>query len=181
MNPQRHQAITVTLSKPLGYVMTSVMDYVPGSGRAGLYFRHENEHSLFAGLHTEETIHAASDPDDVAYAVDESFVEQIAEALAERFLRLDGAGIGRGWAGMYPMSFDQQPVVGPHPTNPKVLCALGAGGNGIQLAPAIGKTISEHLDGTEPSLAAAGSKWDSARTAASDPAVAGTTLEGARP
>lgn len=180
LNPQRHQAITVTLSKPLGYVMTSVMDYVPGSGRAGLYFRHENEYSLFAGLHTEETIQDASDPDNVPYNADESFTEQIAEALAERLPRLDGAGIGRGWAGMYPMSFDQQPVVGPHPSNERVICAIGAGGNGIQLAPAIGLTVTEYLQGVTPTLAGPGSKWDSARLASSDPAVAGANLQGAQ-
>jgi sarcosine oxidase subunit beta len=178
MNPQRHQAITVTLNRPLGYTMTSVMDYVPGSGRAGLYFRHENEFSLFAGLHTEETIHDASDPDNVSYNVDESFTEQIAEALAERLPNLEDAGLGRGWAGMYPMSFDQQPVVGPHPADARVYCALGAGGNGIQLSPAIGKTVAEYLEGVTPSMAGPGSKWDSARIGTHDPAVAGVNLQG---
>ncbi|MCC4306712.1 MULTISPECIES: NAD(P)/FAD-dependent oxidoreductase [Rhodococcus] len=180
LNPQRHQAITVTLSRPLGYTMPSVMDYVPGSGRAGLYFRHENDLSLFAGLHTEETIQDASDPDTVSYTVDESFVEQIAEALAHRLPGLDEAGLGRGWAGMYPMSFDQQPVVGPHPTDSRIVCALGAGGNGIQLAPAIGKTVAEYLEGVTPSLAGPGSKWDSSRLSTSDPAVAGSNLQGAQ-
>lgn len=180
MNPQRHQAITVTLDKPLGYTMTSVMDYVPGSGRAGLYFRHENESSLFAGLHTEELIQEASDPNTVSYNVDETFTEQIAEALAERLPNLEGAGLGRGWAGMYPMSVDQQPVVGPHPADARIYCALGAGGNGIQLAPAIGKTVAEYLEGTTPSLAGPGSKWDSARLTTIDPAVTGTNLQGAQ-
>ncbi|WP_158166472.1 NAD(P)/FAD-dependent oxidoreductase [Mycolicibacterium smegmatis] len=180
MNPQRHQAITVTLNKPLGYTMTSVMDYVPGSGRAGLYFRHENKASLFAGLHTEETIQEASDPDSVSYNADEAFTEQIAEALAERLPGLEGAGLGRGWAGMYPMSFDQQPVVGPHPADARVYCALGAGGNGIQLAPAIGKTVAEYLEGVAPSMAGPGSKWDSTRIATSDPALAGVNLQGAQ-
>ena len=180
LNPQRHQAVTVTLSRPLGYVMTSVMDYVPGSGRVGLYFRHENEFSLFAGLHTEETIQETSDADSLSYNADESFIEQIAEALAERLPRLDGAGIGRGWAGMYPMSFDQQPVVGPHPANERVICAIGAGGNGIQLCPAIGLTVTEYLRGVRPTLAGPGSKWDSARLASSDPAVAGVNLQGAQ-
>jgi len=181
LKPQRHQAITVTLSKPLGYVMPSVMDYVPGSGRAGLYFGHENETSLFAGLHTEETIHAAADPDTVSLNVDESFVEEIAGALAERLPHLEGAVLGRGWAGLYPMSFDQQPVVGPHPGNERVICALGAGGNCIQLAPAIGKTVAEYIDGDIPSLAGPGSKWDSARIATSDPAVAGARPQGGLP
>lgn len=173
INPQRHQAITVTLDKPLGYVMPSVMDYVPGSGRAGLYFRHENETKLFAGLHTEETIQDASDPDNVSWNVDPSFTEQIAEALAERLPHLEGAGLGQGWAGLYPMAFDQQPVVGPHPANPRVICALGGGGNGIQLSPAMGQTVSEYLGGVTPTLAGPGSAWDPARLAGADPALNG--------
>ena len=40
--PQRHQALFARLPEPFGYTMTSVMDYLPGSGRDGLYFRHDS-------------------------------------------------------------------------------------------------------------------------------------------
>jgi sarcosine oxidase subunit beta len=50
--PQRHQAVVVHLARPLDYVMPMVMDYTPGSGEVGLYFRHERAGQLIAGLHT---------------------------------------------------------------------------------------------------------------------------------
>jgi sarcosine oxidase subunit beta len=37
--PQRHRALVAHLPRALEYVMPSVMDYVPGSGEIGLYFR----------------------------------------------------------------------------------------------------------------------------------------------
>ena len=63
-------------AEPLGYVMPSVMDYIPGSGRHGLYFRHDSPTALVAGLHTEDALHGIVDPDryrrggdDLAYMV----------------------------------------------------------------------------------------------------------------
>ena len=52
--PQRHQALIAHLPRELGYVMPSVMDYLPASGDYGLYFRDEGPGRLVAGLHTEE-------------------------------------------------------------------------------------------------------------------------------
>ncbi|MFI8975029.1 NAD(P)/FAD-dependent oxidoreductase [Nocardia asteroides] len=180
LSPQRHQAVTVTLDRPIGYAMPSVMDYVPGSGRMGLYFRPEGEAALFAGLHSEDGTHAASDPDRASGNVDPEFIELIAEALAERLPNLDGAGIGHGWAGLFPMSFDQRPVVGPHPADPRVICAIGSGGNGIQLSPAIGKTVCEYLEGHANTLAGPATPWDSARIASGDPALAPATTRAPR-
>ncbi|SNY88389.1 sarcosine oxidase subunit beta [Nocardia amikacinitolerans] len=165
VHPQRHQAVTVILDEPFQRRMPSVMDYVPGSGRTGLYLRPEGDRRLFAGLHSEESFHDTADPDDYSNTTDADFIEQIAEALDTRLAGLETAQLGQGWAGLFPMSFDAQPVVGPHPDNPQVICALGAGGNGIQLAPAIGRTVREYLDGVRPSLAGPGSKWDPARMA----------------
>jgi sarcosine oxidase subunit beta len=62
--PQRHQALIAHLPRELGYVMPSVMDYLPASGDYGLYFRDEGPGRLVAGLHTEEAIHDLVDPDD---------------------------------------------------------------------------------------------------------------------
>src|SRR5205814_1049644 len=52
--PERHQALVAHLPRELDFLMPSVMDYIPGSGALGLYFRHESRTSLIAGLHTEE-------------------------------------------------------------------------------------------------------------------------------
>ncbi|WP_158888092.1 NAD(P)/FAD-dependent oxidoreductase [Amycolatopsis anabasis] len=176
VRPQRHQAVTVILDRPLGRLVPSVMDYVPGSGRPGLYLRPEGQTKFFAGLHSEEALPGETNPDDWSGAVDPAFVEEIAESLAQRFTGHDSARLGQGWAGLFPMSADSHPVVGPHWSNERVICALGAGGNGIQLAPAIGRTVLDCLDGARPAFAGPGSAWDPARLAA--PSHAGSNRQG---
>ena len=111
--PQRHQALIAHLPEPLGYVMPSVMDYVPSSGGFGAYFRDDGPGRLVAGLHTEEVIHDIVDPDAVQRDTAGEYVELVAERLAHRLPRLEDMRLGDVWAGIYPMRPDGRPVVGP--------------------------------------------------------------------
>ena len=73
-------------------------------------------------------------------------------------------GIARSWTGIYPMTLDHRPMVGRHPERDDVVCALGAGGNGIQLAPAIGRVAAEAVLGTSTrTFADRDPHWDTAR------------------
>lgn len=149
--PQRHQAVVVHLPRPLRYTMPSVMDYTPGSGRSGLYFRHERAGQLIAGVHTEEAIEDVENPDSYARSADQEFLEEVAELLAARLPSLDDAGLAHGWAGLYPMSPDGLLQVGPSPTHDSVIAAAGAGGSGIQLSPIIGRLAAEWIIDGGPS------------------------------
>lgn len=163
--PQVHSAALIEMSEPLPNMVPMVMDYVPGSGVAGLYFRHERPDQLVAGLHIEEPIDGAANPDTYAQTPDDAFVEELATQLAARLPGLPGGGIRRTWSGIYPMTVDHAPIVGWHPGRTDVVDALGAGGNGIQLSPAIGRAVAECvLSGQQTSLPS-GNPWDSARLA----------------
>jgi len=148
--PQRHQAVVVHLARELPYKMTSVMDYAPGSGVAGLYFRHERPGALIAGLHTEEALSERADPDDYARSVDAEFLEAVAVRLAVRLPSLADGSLGDGWAGLYPVSPDGRPLVGPLPGCPGAILAAGAGGSGIQLSPVIGELVADWILAGEP-------------------------------
>lgn len=151
--PQLHEVVTVQLARRLDYVMPFVMDYVPGSGGDGVYFRQDAPLTLLAGLHSDEAVYEAVEPDIPLFAPAADFVERIALRLAELLPGLDDAGIGQGWSGLYPTTPDGHPIVGLHPDAPHVVCALGAGGVGIQLSPAIGRAAAEFcLTGTSTSL-----------------------------
>lgn len=164
--PQLHGAVTIELSEPIQPPLPFVMDYVPGSGQAGVYFRSERADQLIAGLHVEEAVAEAVSPDVPLGQVGDVFVEELVERLAERLVDTDGAAIGRSWTGIYPMTPDHRPVVGTHPDRAEVVCALGAGGNGIQLAPAIGRVAAEALlDLPDRTFAAADPGWDPTRLA----------------
>jgi len=149
--PQRHQIGILRLPEPLPYVMPTVMDYVPGSGEFGVYFRHESEQQMLAGLHTEERhLLAVEDPDAYRREVDGRFVERLAAAVAERLPALDYMGVAGGWAGLYPNSPDGPPIIGRHPLNPLVTVAAGVGSSGIQISPAVGRLAAEAVIYGEP-------------------------------
>jgi sarcosine oxidase, subunit beta len=139
--PERHQALVAHLPRELEYVMPSVMDYLPGSGRLGLYFRHESAVSLIAGLHTEEPYDELPE---------HAFMEEVATRLANRLPALAGARLGGLWSGLYPISPDGFPAVGPYRDRPTVVAALGAGGSGLQSSPALGRLAAGWIVFGEP-------------------------------
>jgi sarcosine oxidase subunit beta len=154
LSPQRHQAIVVLLERELEYLMPSVTDYTPGSGDAGLYFRHERPDQLIAGVHTEEALGTACDPDDFARGVDPDFIEVVAQLLAARLPGLATARLAHGWAGLYPVSPDGLPQIGAAPGRPTVILAGGAGGAGIQLSPVLGELVADWVLTGEPRVVA---------------------------
>ena len=156
--PQRHQALVAYLPRKLDYVMPMVMDYVPGSGEEGLYFRHESLDSMIAGLHTEDVLHHLVDPDDYGRSGEHEFMSEVAERLLRRLPRLSGMRLGNPWAGIYPISPDGQPSVGPYPDRPSVIAALGAGGSGLQSAPGIGRIVAEWIVHGESRTISAGDR-----------------------
>ena len=162
--PQRHQALIAHLATPLGYVMPSVMDYVPSSGGFGAYFRDEGPGRLVAGLHTEEVIHDIVDPDHAHRDPGNEYIQLVAERLGHRLPGLDDMRLGDVWAGIYPMRPDGKPVVGPHPGRGSVITVAGAGGSGLQSSPALGRIAADWiLDGTPSTIPAAATlrpKWD---------------------
>ena len=140
--PQLHGALTIELGSHRP-PMPFVMDYVPGSGTDGVYFRSERSNQLIAGLHTDEVIQEAVSPDVPLGAVGFDFIERVTTLLSGRLHDIDDMAVGRSWTGIYPMSPDHRPIAGWHRSAPGVVCALGAGGSGIQLSPAIGRLAAD--------------------------------------
>jgi sarcosine oxidase subunit beta len=167
VRPERHEAVTIRLAAPLPYVMPMVMDLVYGGGGTGLNFRHDRPGQLIAEIHASvET--TAEDPDAYNEQIDEAAKDHLAELLLERLPGLNGAGFGRGWAGLYPQTPDGRPFVGPFDGEPHLIAAAGAGGYGIQLSPVIGALAADWLTEGAPTTmpAAAAFRPDAARTGA---------------
>ncbi|MCZ4352502.1 FAD-binding oxidoreductase [Roseovarius aestuarii] len=142
IHPERHEAVTIHLDHPLAYTMPMVMDLVNGQG-TGLNFRHEAPTALIAEIHKVDTS-SPEDPDAYNDQCNEDSKVALAELLLDRLPDLPGARLGRGWAGLYPVTADDRPFVGPvDPSEPTVITAAGAGGYGIQLAPVIGQLAAD--------------------------------------
>lgn len=73
------------------------------------------------------------------------------EKLLEIVPALRGVMVIRSWTGIDGGMPDHIPVVGPSPTNPRLIHAFGFSGHGFMLGPAIGEIIAELVaDGKTP-------------------------------
>lgn len=151
VTPLRNQIGIWRLERPLDRVLPMVMDYIPHSGTRGLYVAtYDDPHHVLAGLHSEELVGEGVDPDTYDRDADEDYLVDSRAALARRMPDLPLAEIERAWAGLYPVSPDGLPIVGPAPDKPSVVLAAGGGGSGIQLSPIIGALAADWIAYGEP-------------------------------
>jgi sarcosine oxidase subunit beta len=77
--------------------------------------------------------------------VDDRFVaEELLPVAVEVFPPLEAAGIASSWAGLYEMTPDRHPIIGPAPVDGLWL-ANGFSGHGFQHAPVVGKLLAEMI------------------------------------
>jgi glycine/D-amino acid oxidase-like deaminating enzyme len=149
---ERHEAYIFSL--PAGYERTIPMtlDYVLGSNTGeGLYFRHEGERQLVAGLHSNDFLgHEHPSPDETYGGPTHSLAEGVIERLAKAFPALEDIGYVGGWAGLYPHSPTGRPYAGPHPDDARVFIGGGLGGAGLTVAPELGSVLAEWVRFGEP-------------------------------
>lgn len=138
LEPQQHGATVVNVMEDRASALPFVMDLSDNGPQEGLYFRPEGKTTLIAGIHAEQPGQNVRLPDSTLGRVGEAEVTQTIELLMERLRGIEDAAVASSWTGLYPVSPDLLPLVGPHPARPTVVCALGPGGSGIQLSPAIG-------------------------------------------
>jgi sarcosine oxidase, subunit beta len=75
--------------------------------------------------------------------VDESVFDDRLARLAHRFPAAAGAGIARAWAGLYDMTPDAHPIIGP--VGDGLYAACGFSGHGFMQSPAVGRAVAEEL------------------------------------
>jgi glycine/D-amino acid oxidase-like deaminating enzyme len=111
------------------------------AGGEVLYLRGEGERHVLAGLHMEGTSERPADPDDYAETTDPAFEARIAGLLSERLVEGASLRLRGGWAGLYPIAAGGEPLVAETEVAGFFVLA-GLGGNGIQLAPALGEDVA---------------------------------------
>jgi len=63
--------------------------------------------------------------------------------LVRRMPPFTGLTLVEGWAGLYEMTPDHNPIIGEHPEAPGFFLANGFSGHGLMMAPATGKAVAE--------------------------------------
>ena len=111
----------------------------------GYYMRPEGETLFLAGpLHEMP----AADPDDFDQNIAPSEVDAMAEGLTARLPALASAESRGGWASLYDVSPDWQPVIGE--IVERVYVDAGTSGHGFKLAPALGRHVAALVSGEPP-------------------------------
>ena len=82
--------------------------------------------------------------------VDESVFADRLERLAHRYPPASGTRIARAWAGLYDMTPDAHPIIGP--VGDGLYAACGFSGHGFMQSPAVGRAVAEELLFGESSL-----------------------------
>jgi sarcosine oxidase subunit beta len=132
-----------------------VTDPMPGVSRrhpmtidfaTSFYFHPEGDGLLFGmGMPDEKP---TFDTD-----VDWGVLDAMAEVIDRRAPRLGTAGIQAAWAGLYEVTPDHQPILGPVDELEGFWCACGFSGHGFQQAPAVGYLLAQWFSGEEPEVA----------------------------
>jgi sarcosine oxidase, subunit beta len=110
----------------------------------GYYFRPEGEELFLVGpLHPEPNV----DPDDFDERVASDEAERLGARVVRRLPALQHATSRGGWASLYDVSPDWQPVIGE--IAPGVFVDAGTSGHGFKLAPALGRHVADLVTGGE--------------------------------
>jgi sarcosine oxidase subunit beta len=80
--------------------------------------------------------------------VDGALVDEVRARLAYRYPSAAGAPVERAWAGLYDMTPDAHPIIGPLGDGAYV--AAGFCGHGFMQSPAVGRAVAEELLGLSP-------------------------------
>jgi len=87
-----------------------------------------------------------SDPDEPSSyntAVSWEFLEQVTQTAVKRLPTLAGAGIAHAWAGLYEMTPDAMPIIGPASEVEGFFMIAGFSGHGFQHSPAAGRILAD--------------------------------------
>ena len=116
----------------------------------GYYFRPEGDELFLVGpLHPEP----AADPDSFEERVGSEEASRLGARVVNRVPGLQHATSRGGWASLYDVSPDWQPVIGE--IAPGVFIDAGTSGHGFKLAPALGRHVADLVRGADvdPGLA----------------------------
>ena len=79
------------------------------------------------------------------------FLPQVIEVAVKRLPALADASISHAWAGLYEMSPDGNPIIGPSGLDGLYLIN-GFSGHGFQHSPAAGRVLADLIVGRDPGL-----------------------------
>ena len=140
VEPLRQMLFRCTLPRPWPYRFPMLID--PG----GVHWRHDDatepggaDKLILAFTNWGEK------PGENFTADDDRWKKEFYPAMVNRVPDLHDVTAVHGWAGLYEMTPDHNPVLGPHPGLSGLIFANGFSGHGLMMSPATGKVVSEFV------------------------------------
>jgi glycine/D-amino acid oxidase-like deaminating enzyme len=90
--------------------------------------------------------------DDCDHGISDGYEGVVRRAVGERYPRLGGFELVRGFAGPYDSSPDWNPIIGPCPGIEGLYLALAWCGHGFKLSPAVGEVVAAEVTGRTPPI-----------------------------
>lgn len=136
VNPFRRQVFAVTLPEALPIPVPMIINI---DNRH--YFRGESK-GILTGMSD------LSEPPSFKLQTDTTFMHKVVEQLVFRAPIMSESKMVRGWAGLYAITPDENPIIGKIEEIDGFYCAVGFSGHGFQHGPAVGRFLSNLiLDG----------------------------------
>jgi sarcosine oxidase subunit beta len=130
--PHRHEICASEPLKPfLGPLVADLEN--------GLYFSQSTRGEIVGGIGNAKT------PEGSSQASSIRFLALYSRALLRTCPALGSLKIQRQWAGLYDLSPDHAPIVGPVEEAPGLILASGFMGHGFMMAPAVGKRLAQGI------------------------------------
>ncbi len=143
----RHRVMTLEGTTPYTKRLPVVMDWaVPG----GIYFRCYGGRQVMVGDTGGGEVIA--EPDNEQADVPLDHVADIGAKLARRMPSFAEAGLAASWTGVYDVTPDWNPVLGPLPGIDGLHVAFGFSGHGFKLSPMVGRIVAQAALGQAPDL-----------------------------
>ena len=115
----------------------------------GFYVRPEAGGTVLAGV-LEEEAEEIVQPEAFNHGVDFDFVDRVGRMWAHRYPGAANAQVRRGYASLYDVTPDWQPVLGSVDQIAGLYVAAGFSGHGFKLSPALGEVLTAVVSGEPP-------------------------------
>lgn len=143
ITPSRHGIVTVReRTRPARPVFSDPVNLV--------YTRPEGKNLTLIGSNDPADAADVVDPDHCPPTVGSDKVEEMLAGASARLPSVADGEITASWSGVYDVSDDGFPLLGPLPGVGGLLVAAGMSGHGFKLAPAVGEILTHAVLDVEP-------------------------------
>ncbi len=142
----RQQVVQLAPSEAAGQIKIVCEDMVQN-----FYVRPEAGGTVLAGVLDDEPEEVVP-PDEFNHGADFDFIERVGRLWQHRYPTLGDAHVRGGYASLYDVTPDWQPVLGAVDQVAGLYVAAGFSGHGFKLSPALGEVLAAILCGDSPAI-----------------------------